>query len=253
MSRDWIANGAEYAIEWAGQTWTIRLDDPRPGLRSDAIGPLLGLEGLAAEGRCEPDALSGASLSAHEIRHHRLEATYAPSGWDELSVRAAWSPWGDDAMDLEIQVHTLSVGKLRSVEVRLLSVLGELPPAGSSRSVEPRDAKAAALSYDGRETDLAGLTTGPPVERLSPWLVPRSGRPGWTYIEMVHPGDVSRRIHEGRLPFQATRYELFGCDLEKGVVLRARLRGVWASKTEAYSLAEARFKEFVEEPPPLAT
>jgi hypothetical protein len=70
---------------------------------------------------------------------------------------------------------------------------------------------------------------------------------------MARPEDASRRIHEGRLPFTTTRYGLFGYDLERGVVLRGRLRGFWLPKAEAFSLAEARFRAFMDEPPPLRT
>jgi hypothetical protein len=253
MTRPWEGDGPEYAVEWGGLEWRLRLDDPRPGLRSGDLGPLLGLEGLAAAGRWEPGALSSSSLVGFERRHGRVEATYAPPGWGELTVRAAWGPTGDDALDLEVEVSTRSVGELKAVEVKLLSQLGPLPEGGSLRSVEPRDPRSAALSYDGRESDLASLTTGPPGDARHPWLAPRSGRDGWTYVEMVHPDDASRRVHEGKLPFVATRYGLFGYDLERGVVLRGRLRGVWLPKAVAFTEAERRYDAFLHEPPPLTT
>ena len=52
------------------------------------------------------------------------------------------------------------------------------------------------------------------------------------YVEMVQPADAARRIACGTAAASPTdrnvhsmRYELFGHDLEKGVILRARLRG----------------------------
>jgi hypothetical protein len=72
-------------------------------------------------------------------------------------------------------------------------------------------------------------------------------------VELAHPDDVSRRIHEGTLPFTTTRYALFGHDLEKGVVLRARLRGYWRPKTSALADAERLYAEFLGEPLPLST
>ena len=99
----------------------------------------------------------------------------------------------------------------------------------------------------------AALTTGPPGPVADPWLAPRSGREGWTYAEFVHPHDVSRRIHEGKLPFTATRYGLLGYDLERGVVLRARLRGLWLPKASAFDDAQRQLDEFLGAPLPLST
>jgi hypothetical protein len=251
----WEGDGPEFRLDWGGLPWTLRVDDPRPGLRCDAqrIGPLLGLEGLAETGRRGPDALSGATLVGAELRHGRVEATYMPLGWGALRVRAAWAPIPDDGVELEIDVQARTVGQIRGLEVIVLSTLGELPPPGSHRSVHPRDRRAAGLTYDGRESDLDALSTGPPGEPLHPWLAPRAGRPGWTYVEMALPDDVSRRVHEGTLPFTATRHALFGHDLEKGIVLRGRLRAYWLPKDRAYTESERLFDGFRREQPPLKT
>jgi hypothetical protein len=255
MTRRWDGSGSEYAIDWGGSRWVLKLDDARPGLRAEdgEIGPLLALEGLSAAGRSDAEATSGRSLAQVEERLGRIEATYAPEGWDELTLRAAWSSPAEDVMDLEIQVSTRSVGRLHAVEARVLSMLSAPPGPGVHRSVEPRDPRAAGLTYDGREADLAELVTGPPEPIRTPWLAPKSGREGWTYAELVHPDDASRRILEGRLPFSTCRYGLFGFDLERGVVLRARLRGLWLRKSEAMSAAERHLDAFLQEPPPLST
>lgn len=257
MSRHWrrVANGFE--IEWGELTWTLQPDAAQPGLVTTdtpaPLGPLLALEGLAAAGRSDPDALGGQALVEVTERLGRIEATYAPAGWGEIRVRAAWFASGDAVISLEVEVSARSVGDLCGVEVRTLSVLTSLPPAGSLRSVEPRDRQAAALSYDGRETDLAGLTSAPPEPIRTPWLAPKAGRDGWTYVEFVHPDDASRRIHEGRSPHTATRYGLFGYDLERGVVLRGRLRGLWLPKDRAFTESAEAYRAFLDEPPPLTT
>lgn len=253
MLRSWEGSGAEYAIEWGDLRWGLRLDDARPGLRSGEIGPLLGLEGLSAPGRWDPEATSGRWLRNVESRLGRIEATYVPEGWDELTLRASWSSPDPDVIDLEVQVSTRSVGRLQAVEARVLSTLSTPPGPGVYRSVEPRDARSAALTYDGRETDLSELSTGPPAPVRTPWLAPKSGREGWTYVELVHPDDASRRLFEGRLPFPTCRYGLFGLDLERGVVLRGRLRGIWLRKSEAFEGAQRHLDAFLKEPPPLST
>ncbi len=253
MARQWAGDGPKYEIAWGGTDWTLRLDDPHPGLFSSRSGPLLALEGVAERGRWAPEALSGSSLVAHECRFGRVEATYKPEAWGEMTVRAAWFPVGEDGLGLEVELSARSVEELHDVEVKVLSALEPVPPKGAHRSVEPRDPHSAALTYDGREPDLETLVTGPPGDPLGPWMVARTGREGWAYVEMVYPHDASRRIHEGKLPFSATRYGLFGYDLERGVVLRARLRGHWLLKDEAFTEAGHRFRAFLDEPPPLRT
>ena len=252
-TRRWAGDGPLYEIAWGDATWSLRVDAEVPGLYADLSGPLLGLEGLAEAGRREPGALSARSLSAHECRFDRVEATYRPEGWGEMTIRAAWFPVGDDGIGLEVEMSARSVEQLRRVEVMVLSTLEPPPPAGSPRSVEPRDRDAAALSRDGRETDLSALATGPPGETTGPWLASRTGREGWAYVEMARPEDAARRITEGTLPCHATRYGLFGYDLERGVVLRGRLRAFWLPSGGASNRAETLYRDFLGEPPPLRT
>ena len=161
MSPRWGGSGPEFDLVWGGRTWRLKVDDARPGLRTqdedgaEIVGPLLALEGVAEVGRWEPDALSGATLIGYERRFERVEATYAPPGWGDLTVRAAWEPSGHDGVDLEIQMSALSVDQLKAVEVKLMSVLPERPTARRRRWVEPRDVRSAGLSYDGREATRA--------------------------------------------------------------------------------------------------
>jgi hypothetical protein len=125
------------------------------------------------------------------------------------------------------------------------------------------------LSYDGREPDLRRLTTLPP--RRDAFLCPRlvstdhgdraeagqeAGSPSPLYAEIVHPDDISRRIREGGRTMasaRTTRYALFGHDLEKGVVLRGRLRGIWLQADDGKQAAFDELEKFLEEPLPLGT
>ena len=264
MSPRWEGSGPEFDLVWGGRTWRLKVDDPRPGLRTrdeddaEVVGPLLALEGVAEVGRWEPDALSGATLIGCERRFERVEATYAPPGWGGLTVRAAWEPSGHDGVDLEIQMSALSVDQLKAVEVKLMSVLPERPTARRRRWVEPRDVRSAGLSYDGRDGDARDLTTLPPAveETLAPRVLPAPWADGRSYIEMVPLGDVARRITEGGTISRVghtTRYGLFGHDLEKGVVIRARLRGLWTDSKTPEREALEHLGRFLQEPLPLGT
>lgn len=262
MLRAWQARGAGYELSWGGRTWTLAVDTLRPGLRmteEPGWGPVLGLEGVAAAGRRAPNALSGATLVACEPHGARIEATFAPIGWGGLRVRAAWSPAEDDGVDLEVQVSADSVGELKTLEVRVASVLPEAPGANPAARikhwVEPRDPRAAASTYDGREPNLRDWTTLPISgdEPLAPRVLPF---PPQAYVELVQPDDAARRIVATSRLSQlghSTRYGLFGHDLEKGVVLRARLRGHWASADNVHDEARRLSSRFLHEPLPLGT
>ena len=260
MSRSWDGDGPEFIIPWGGRTWTLKVDDPQPGLRlpAEGIGPLLGLEGLSAKGRTATDVFTFKTLVSWERRADRVEALYTIEGWGGLTVRAVWSLWEGDGIDLEVQVNASSVDELKALEVRLISTLPDDTDGSRPRRwVEPRDARSAGLSYDGRETDVRNLTTLPPSDESNP--IPRGGLPGpwkdgWSYAEMVLPHDVARRITEAGKPSSlghTTRYGLFGHDLEKGVVLRARLRALWSKAKDPRQEALTLDEKFRKEPPPL--
>ncbi len=265
MSTRWSGSGPEFDLQWGGRAWRLKVDDARPGLRTwdedlaETIGPLLALEGVAEVGRWEPDALSGATLVGFERRFERIEATYAPQAWGGLTVRAAWEPSAHGGgVDLEIQMSAVSVDQLKAVEVKIMSVLPERPTTRRRRWVEPRDVRSAGVSYDGRDGDARDLTTLPPTlnHTLAPRVMPAPWAGGRSYVEMVPLGDVARRITEGGTISSVghtTRYGLFGHDLEKGVVIRARLRGLWTDSNAPEREALEHLGRFLQEPLPLGT
>jgi hypothetical protein len=274
--RLWQGSGRKFTLLWGRRTWVLELDDERPGLRlqDEPVGSYLALEGIAAVGRSDRSALSGKALIAVEAFRSRVEATFAPAGWAGLIVRAAWSPSaGDNGVDLDIQVSASSVDELRAVEVfvgtRWFAPLNTANTANESEAswVYCRDPDAAGLSYDGREPagELRSLTTLPvplPGESVFEPVIAAACRPEieGCYIEMVRAHDAARRIIRGprtiASPLRsgaATRYGLFGHDLEKGVIVRGRLRGLWGPADNPEREARRTFHAFLEEPLSLGT
>jgi hypothetical protein len=257
---------------WGGHLWTLKADEDCPGLHraSDrATARLLSLHGLARAGRFEAGAFAAASLVHFERLRSRVQATFAPQKWDGLLVRAAWSPArGGDAVDLEVQVSLTSEATISELDVVVLSQVwgrGGEQPAVQPERLDAREARATALGYKSREP--AGAVreaTKAPLPRspqlsLRPRVAAWPGLdPGVFYVEMARANDVARRItdepiHAGSTtgPALSTRYDLFGHDLEKGVVLRARLRGCWIRSSRPDDDALALEKEFRGEPLPL--
>ena len=234
MASHWRAAGTRYEREWGGRSWSLAVDAANPGLVSESgrVGPVLALDGLSARDRSGPDALGGASLIAHESLFDRVEALYSPEGWGSLRVRATWTPRGEDILDLEVQVQAFTVGELEAVEVDVASLLG---PSLAGEILAPD-----GLSLPGRP------------DAPSP-LLARFGQPGNArpyYLEMLHPDDGTRRPDP---EVGGVRSALFGYDLERGVVLRGRLRGIWLARRPDEAELASRLAEFVAEPPPLGT
>jgi hypothetical protein len=272
----WTGSGPVFAREWGGRSWSLNLADRDPGLRISGddccTAKVLALDGLARTGGWRPDAFDPSALVSYECHQGRVQAIYAPPDWGGLVVRASWGPATRvDAIDLEVQIGADSVDELRAVEVGVLTdIVNDSNPEPPNRMiwVEPRDAASAALSYDGREAAevLRDLWTRPVLPsaafRFLPGMVyqPR-GFHEMTYVELARPADVARKSviwpmtdwprggeNWGRF---SERHALFGHDLEKGVIVRARLRACWFPGESTLSDCSALLDEFLAEPPPL--
>jgi hypothetical protein len=248
------------------------LDEDDPGLSwtgRRSVATLLALNRVATVGRSGESVFNRSTLSGYTHHHGRVEATFVIPSWGGLTIRATWIRAPDhDGVDLEIQVGTPSALPSYGIEVGVQSRwerTNVAPRPPRKAWVQPRDAHAATLSYDGRESleTLRMLTTLPVPNALARSFEPRIFAPPGAprnsfYIEMVHPEDCARRVSEqhpieraARARRLALRYGLLGHDLEKGVVLRARLRGLWMHSRTPSRDAEERWIEFLSQAPPL--
>ncbi len=78
-----------------------------------------------------------------------------------------------------------------------------------------------------------------------------------SYAELVHPADSERSQLEMQGGAKACRarlsHELFAARLEKGVILRARVFGVFLTRDGDCEAAAEHFAEFMAAEPPLTT
>ncbi len=246
MTNPWVSDASGYGRVWGGRPWTLRLDARRPGLTAEngQLGPILALDGISARGRGEPTALGSASLVGHEARFGRVESSYAPDGWGSLRVRAGWASRGDDVVDLEVQVQAFTVGDLEAVEVHVASRLGA---AGVEELRVPDAAALERLREAGIPLPMRSDASFPPLLAK----VDQVGGDSTYYLELIHPDDGTHRTLDrarGEI-----RYSLFGHDLERGVVVRGRLRGIWFARRPDEAEVGRRLEEFLREPPPLGT
>jgi len=263
----WTGSGPNFTLFWNGQPWALSLDQPCPGLCLQAADhplKLLALDRVAAAGRFDLEAFKSATLVEYELYRNSVRATFAPPSWAGLRVRASWSISPRQTVDLEVQATATSIGELDGLEVGTLSRFGQTPEQAGSVPVsylDARDVAAALSSYDGRDPEpvLRQLAVRSGMRPLRPSLVQAPmGENDLFYVEMVHPDDLARRISSEPIrddlsltSARTIQYALFGLALEKGVVLRARLRGCWIRSSCPEQDAAALYQNFLREPPPL--
>ena len=239
----WTGSGPRFTLIWNGQPWALAVDKPGPGLCLQATDnplKLLALDRLSAVGRFDSEAFQSATLVEYETYRNSVRATFAPPSWAGLRIRASWSVSPRQTVDLEVQATATSVGELDGLEVDILSRFrqtGEQAVGLPISYVDARDVAAALSSYDGREPEpmLRQLAIGSRNRPLRPSLIQGpAGEDDLFYVEMVHPDDLARRVSSEAIlddvsltSARTIRYALFGLALEKGVVLRGRLRGCW--------------------------
>jgi len=272
IDRIWRGTGPTLSLDLRSVSLSLNVEQANPGLElpeAHGTARLLALDGLAQAGRYDRMAFGPRTLVAWELVRGRLAATYTPAGWGGLIVRAAWSPIsGRDGVDLEIQASADSAAELKHVEVVVSSewVKGDSGFSGALASrVACRDARGAVQSDESRDPAavLSSLTTprlaAASATALEPLVAaaPGAGRSVY-YVEMVQPDDVARRIigipADDRTTSQlvlSVHYGLLGHDIEKGVILRARLRGQWIESETPEDEAQALWRQFRDEPLPL--
>jgi hypothetical protein len=278
---EWEQSGPISRTSWGERSWTLNVDESEPGLLSASgrrHARLLALDHIATAGRRTDAAFGRGARRSVRRRRSGIQVTCALAGRGGLTIRATWSRVRvPDAIDLQVQASASSVSELDRLEVGVVSQWWSraAAPAPTVRSwIEARDSASASLTYDGREPSetLRRATTLPIVpfdaRPFPPTIVatPELG-PHAFYVEMVQPNDCSRRITSctGSNPPpkdavvsdppcptpHSMRYELFGYDLENGVVLRARLRGLWIRSEDPKHDALLLYEAFLREPPPL--
>jgi hypothetical protein len=221
-----------------------------------------------AEGLCQLDdaSLAGANLLGVEIpscrsadddqlvdKHVRgidLVVGYRQTSTWPVQVDAMWR-----ALSFSQANHVLSAVELvvsvwtESLESRPhLTVRTALPADEVLRLADARASRFAPLAA-GREPVL-GPAEGPGCLLFRRQVDPLS------YAEIVHPANFYRdEISGGSAaePRIQVRHRLFPQNLEKGVVLRARVCGFFCPREDAAAIVAGAYRAFAASAPPLAT
>ncbi|HEY5314302.1 MAG TPA: hypothetical protein VIK18_17345 [Pirellulales bacterium] len=240
---------------WTLEQPTARLDLPRLKARLDLQHPEHGLHAL--DFRQQPLAatveLLGVDLAPASApteaygRQGDLVVSYPGTAEGPLAVQVYWrvnpeETTGRVEIDLEVSVQT---PRLDSDPA--LSTASQLPAAQTLRLVDDQMAEFRVLMSAVSSEQAVGDPRLPGC-----WLLRPAGQ-AWSYAEMVHPADLNTSEISLCEQGYRLRHRLFVSRLEKGVILRARVRGVLLVREDDCALAAAAYHRFVQSPPPLTT
>lgn len=208
----------EEQSRYVGRTDTLEITcDPLQGLSllhrpSGVMLPrLLGVEIVDATDLGQKPLAEAGFVPEVVCRHDILWVRYAPTPSRPVECQARWRVHGDGVIDLE--VSALTPGHWDGLHVQTCS---HLAPC-SILEIEP-----------------------PPI------LLHRPTGQTWTYAEMCHPHDgvdLQRNAANG-----LSRFKLFGHDLEKGVILRGRLRAILVPREGDEVRVRQEYARFVKAP-----
>lgn len=185
------------------------------------------------------------------VRGGDLIATYAEESQRPYAPQVYWRAIGPSTSSVGPAVALLEL--LVSVQTPLLDAQPEMSATSRIPAVEVfhlRDAengRFSPLEMGAAQTIDSHSTTGCLLLRLA------DGRR--SYVEMVHPLDFV----QGRLCVTAAAddtvllsHTLIDCRMEKGVIIRARLRGCFFDRADDMAAATRQYEEFAGSALPLS-
>lgn len=180
-------------------------------------------------------------VADHFIRGRDLVVTYVPAHERPVRLQIYWRALNEIEMpgcvvgvDVQVSVQTNLLHAWPTLLMQSQLPCSTILPLTTAASV-------SSLASDGETRASARC-----------WLC-RFGSVGTTYAEMVHPADVEREEISHATDVAKISRELFGHSLEKGVILRARARGIFMPTDGDEAIASTAYDEFLAAPPPLTT
>lgn len=231
----------------------------------DLKQPSQGLVGLVLDARSDvfrhcqllglelPSLASGdETLLDQYVRGSDLAAVYTPSEAWPIRVDVVWHaiqgsqpPTSLAAIDVLVSVRTERLDSRPE-----LAVVSRLPAGEVLRLSDVESARFDLLNV-APETPLSIDSQAGPGCQL--FRLPEAEV---SYVEMVHPLDFQQdelaAREDGHIA-ACLRHRLFSLSLEKGVILRARVRGAFVPRHDDTQRAAAAFAAFAAEEPLLST
>ena len=250
QSRPWKLEKHIARLQFERLSATLDLTRPAEGLVELHL-PTARTAGAALLGVAIPSfpADNPDSLIECYLRGTDLVAAYEESPQWPVRVDASWSATSVTISGLSVWVVQLMV----SVRTGLpdsraeLVVQSDVPTAEVLRLIKPEEV---------RYQSLPSAPTAMRPEEGPGCLLFRLPQPDFSYAEMVHPADfqydelTTGRRHDGSMRLA---HRLFSERLEKGVIRRARVEGVFLPRSDDQQVAAALYTAFAAAEPPLTT
>jgi hypothetical protein len=233
---------------------SIALDD-RLRASIDLLRPSSGLELRAQGAQIKAMAVDLPELNSSDattqldawVRDRDLVATYAETDKRRTRGQIYWrvqphGPADSHAIELVVSVQTSLLDSDPALSVRTRASASEV-----LRLIDPQAHVAAPV--DSREAEPASF-----CDPATPaCFVLRLPVDGLSYVEMVHPTDFAETTIVRAQQNVELSNRLFHGRLEKGVILRSRLRALLVPTSDDVALASACYREFAASEPPLTT
>jgi hypothetical protein len=230
---------------------TANLAQPHHGLTDVSVAgqlfPAARLLGIAASSTA---VTACNSPTEHYVRGTDLIASYEEAGQWPIRVDCLWRATAPVAIERFLAALDLVV----SVRAHALDSHPEL--AVSSVLPANEVLRLQSLGPDGWAplclTTATSTTIGP--DSGTGCLLFRMPGSDLSYVEMVHPADFQCDEFprdESREDIVCTTHRLFRTNLEKGVILRARVRGIFLKRSDDRKIAAQCYAAFAGADPPL--
>lgn len=178
------------------------------------------------------DPLDAASVDAF-ARGRDLVATYAERPPRHVRAQVYWR---------SISTDEFAPGLQQSIAVAFDLILSV------NTSVLDEDPKSIVRSSVASAAEIVDVQGAPGCFMI------RTGDAGLSYVEMVHPADYQESeafIDDSAPPRGQLAHKLFAERLEKGVILRARVRAGFVDRQNDEAVALVAFQNFAAAEPPL--
>jgi len=239
--------------------YRARLQLDRLTAEVDLLQPLCGMDRVCLAGCLLADAsLLGVEMPSfdagnadvlieHCTRGADLSVAYRELELWPVRVEAVWRAVEESGLDTSVAAVdlVLSVGTSLLNSRPELTVQSRLPATEVLRLVEPRSARFEPLDLSLCKPVVLDSARG------AGCLVFRLPEAALSYVEMVHPVDFDHEELDSGNGVRI-RHRLFSQPLEKGVILRARVRGVFVPRAEDTPSAAECYRAFVTAEPPLS-
>ncbi len=228
------------------ELWSAALDirQPAAGLSQWVLAGQPLVANLAAVEL--PDVVARPELLAEGfVRGGDLIAVYEPSTTRSVRVEVYWRVRAKCAAVEWPLIETIVSVQTDLLDSQPAVVVTSRLPVDHWESVDCGDGARALAS---RTSEARNLRHDPAPRAF----LAREVVPGWGYAEVVRP-DVQCHSNWTRIGGQGSRLEhrLFADPLEKGVILRAQVLGLFAPTPRLADAAGAVFREFAGSSPPL--